>query len=449
MGFSSLIAGTYYCVNMFLVTLSTFLCLIVVNCHFRGDSHSELPRWAKLIFLVYGARIFFINSGPAKATSNTAAATSKSSNTGGGGGSGGFSRRAGDIPLAETTRTNKLTRSAVAADHSAYRSACHLPSNDQIGRCHMRDSYRGRCSCELSCHVSGCCQNLNENPAYYQPSSSLCPECHQQQPMQRHHNRRMVDTCCQQRSSHHDTTHRCQPSHASMSHAAQASCSCDDCNNSYREQEPPCLLPPSCYQRNAQPKSPFAEEDTTNQTCPACAAAASADDCVIPDTCYSDAHCTPKDPEAALADVWASAAHHRSGRSLRGNNPSTKTPRCPPFYNTTNLLTGGERNQAGYSTYCAQCQQCESEQYAAGMRGVNKPDARVLRRVATVTRDIGEIVRGIRYFQRKNEEKEKFQKIINEWRTVGGVLDRLFFICYLIAISITIIMYFPRPSSDE
>lgn len=271
--------------------------------------------------------------------------------------------------------------------------------------------------------------------------------------MQQHHNQQIVDTCCQQCSSRHVTTHRCQPSHASMSHVAHASCSCEDCNASYREQEPPCRLPPSSYQRNAQPKSPFAEEDATSQTCPACAAVASAGDCVLSDASYNDAHCPPKDPDAALADVWASAAHHRSGRSLRGNIPSSNTPRRPPYYNTDNLLVecigGEERNQFGYSTDCAQCRQCESERYGSGIGGANKPDARVLRRVATVTRDIGEIVRGIRYFQRKNEEKEKFQKIINEWRTVGGVLDRLFFICYLIAISITIIMYFPRPSSDE
>ncbi|VUZ53042.1 unnamed protein product, partial [Hymenolepis diminuta] len=194
----------------------------------------------------------------------------KSNNTGGGGGgsSGGYSRRAAEVSLAEAAHTDKLMRSSAAADRSAYRSTCQSPPGTQMGRYHIRDSFRGRCSCELGCHIGGgCCQAFNENSTYYQPSSSLCPECQQQQQMQQHH-QQMVDTCCQQCSSRHVTTHRCQPSHASMSHAAHASCSCEDCNASYREQEPPCRLPPSSYQRNAQPKSPFAEEDTTSQTCP-------------------------------------------------------------------------------------------------------------------------------------------------------------------------------------
>ncbi|VDL40969.1 unnamed protein product [Hymenolepis diminuta] len=140
--------GTYYCVNMFLVTLSTFLCLIVVNCHFRGDSHSELPQWAKMLFLVYGARIFFINSGTAKSTSASPsnAVAMKSNNTGGGGGgsSGGYSRRAAEVSLAEAAHTDKLMRSSAAADRSAYRSTCQSPPGTQMGRYHIRDSFRGR-----------------------------------------------------------------------------------------------------------------------------------------------------------------------------------------------------------------------------------------------------------------------------------------------------------------
>lgn len=41
--------GNYYCINMTLVTLSTFLCLIVVNLHFRGDRRTEVPHWLRKV----------------------------------------------------------------------------------------------------------------------------------------------------------------------------------------------------------------------------------------------------------------------------------------------------------------------------------------------------------------------------------------------------------------
>ncbi|KAL3319958.1 hypothetical protein Ciccas_001362 [Cichlidogyrus casuarinus] len=41
--------GNYYCMNMVLVTLSTFLCLIVVNFHFRGDTRSRVPKWLRVV----------------------------------------------------------------------------------------------------------------------------------------------------------------------------------------------------------------------------------------------------------------------------------------------------------------------------------------------------------------------------------------------------------------
>uniref|UniRef100_A0A0R3X114 Neur_chan_memb domain-containing protein n=1 Tax=Hydatigena taeniaeformis TaxID=6205 RepID=A0A0R3X114_HYDTA len=378
---------------------------------------------------------------------------------GGGGGSsgaGGWSRRAADAVLAEAAHADKMMRSAAGA---AYRSACQTPPA-QMGRCHTRDYFRasitssfdaiGGCSCEIGCHVgSGPCSSTRQNPSYYPPTTSLCLECQQQQ----HQNHQSVDTCCQQWSAHH--AHHCQMSHA-MSHT-RASCSCEECNTSYREQEPPCRLPLSSYQRNAQPKSPFAEEETgTTQTCPACAglAAAASQECGLSDGSYNEVQCAPpllKDPDAALADVWASAAHHRSGRSIAAI-PSSVSRRSG-CYNTENLLAecisgdgGCGGSQFSYMVDCTQCQQCDAERYATGIG--SKPDSRVLRRVATVARDIAEIVRGIRYFQRKNEEKERVQKIINEWRTVGGVLDRLFFVCYIIAISISIILYFPRPAGS-
>ena len=37
------VAGAYYCLNMILITLSTFLSVIVINLYFRGDKRNKLP----------------------------------------------------------------------------------------------------------------------------------------------------------------------------------------------------------------------------------------------------------------------------------------------------------------------------------------------------------------------------------------------------------------------
>ncbi|VEL41218.1 unnamed protein product [Protopolystoma xenopodis] len=77
------------------------------------------------------------------------------------------------------------------------------------------------------------------------------------------------------------------------------------------------------------------------------------------------------------------------------------------------------------------------------------PDPRTVRRIQMITRDVMEIVKGIRYLQKTNEAKEKVNKVINEWRAIGMVLDRLFFVIYLFALVISIIFYFPRPEDSS
>jgi hypothetical protein len=44
-------AGAYFCLNMILITLSTFLSVIVINLYFRGDKKSRVPKWLKRVSL--------------------------------------------------------------------------------------------------------------------------------------------------------------------------------------------------------------------------------------------------------------------------------------------------------------------------------------------------------------------------------------------------------------
>ncbi len=43
------VAGAYYCLNMIMITLSTFLSVIVINLYFRGDKRNKVPRWLKAV----------------------------------------------------------------------------------------------------------------------------------------------------------------------------------------------------------------------------------------------------------------------------------------------------------------------------------------------------------------------------------------------------------------
>jgi len=53
--------GAYFCLNMILITLSTFLSVIVINLYFRGDKKSKVPRWLKRIMVDGLARIMCMN----------------------------------------------------------------------------------------------------------------------------------------------------------------------------------------------------------------------------------------------------------------------------------------------------------------------------------------------------------------------------------------------------
>ncbi|CAD5118370.1 DgyrCDS7081 [Dimorphilus gyrociliatus] len=49
--------GAYYCLNMIMITLSTFLSVIVINLYFRGDKRNRVPQWLKRLMIDILARI--------------------------------------------------------------------------------------------------------------------------------------------------------------------------------------------------------------------------------------------------------------------------------------------------------------------------------------------------------------------------------------------------------
>ena len=44
-----LIPGAYFCLNMFLITMSTFLAVVVINLYFRQDKKNKVPKWLKRV----------------------------------------------------------------------------------------------------------------------------------------------------------------------------------------------------------------------------------------------------------------------------------------------------------------------------------------------------------------------------------------------------------------
>jgi len=47
--------GAYFCMNMILITLSSFLAIIVINTHIRGDRKNTVPKWLRRVGLIFTA----------------------------------------------------------------------------------------------------------------------------------------------------------------------------------------------------------------------------------------------------------------------------------------------------------------------------------------------------------------------------------------------------------
>ena len=43
------IKGAYFCLNMVLITLSSFISVAVINLHKRDDKRNKVPKWLKKV----------------------------------------------------------------------------------------------------------------------------------------------------------------------------------------------------------------------------------------------------------------------------------------------------------------------------------------------------------------------------------------------------------------
>ena len=43
-------SGAYFCMNMVLITLSTFIAVVIIQTHIRGDRKNKVPPWLKRVY---------------------------------------------------------------------------------------------------------------------------------------------------------------------------------------------------------------------------------------------------------------------------------------------------------------------------------------------------------------------------------------------------------------
>ena len=75
---------------------------------------------------------------------------------------------------------------------------------------------------------------------------------------------------------------------------------------------------------------------------------------------------------------------------------------------------------------------------------------------SSVEKDVREIKRYIRMFVSRQKDRERKNLLAMEWRTMALVLDRMFFVLYVVAICVAFITMLPRsmprladPDADE
>ncbi|PAA54442.1 hypothetical protein BOX15_Mlig032313g2 [Macrostomum lignano] len=298
--------GQYYCLNMGIITLSTFLSVIVVNFHFRGDNRQEVPYWLKKLAIQHGSRLLFVNLNRKPPASGLVPSASRANSTPagnsdrrqqrrgvGGGGDAGGSRCYEDLPMQPTGASASAITSPGYSLHAGNSSPHYAPS------------YHGRAAAAAAAAAS--------------PSDRRRP----------------------------------------VNDAAGTSRSGGGGGGG---------------------GAGFQEFD----------------------------------------DVLAQCLHRQQSRVQHQHNQHQhQQHQLLSFPSGEDLIFPG------------------------GML-----DAATRRRINMLTKDVQDIVKALRYIQKLHENREKVNKVVQEWRSVALVLDRLFFLIYVLTIMLSIIFFFPKSGNE-
>ncbi|CAH8511513.1 unnamed protein product [Schistosoma rodhaini] len=489
--------GNYYCINMTLVTLSTFLCLIVVNLHFRGDRRTEVPFWLRKLALHHGSRILLVNVGPPGGPPPPTSASSnkttekpitnmnsvhnfmKSPDNFLCGDS--FNPKMFSVPRSDFTekfgdnakvnRFGKPHGNKFCSPEFCYANSrqahmrsqfptgspnhkfpgCYYPDNEAEMKHFSQFSRRQTQETEQATPCSFCpaCAGLAAAAvASGRGSNDIDPSYHaeKQYSMQttpkNHFPHDPTDDLAAVWAAAINDSNICNKRLSSRALIENNKQSEDEEETTDDEDDEPhlmrnknigpdlehfllqCIKPGASKKAlsaaNAKWNSPLQYTQVTSPLYP-----------FTSPICQDDS----EDDERNKMNLprWSSAGHSIGNRSHRGlNHNSDKEINHDPD-NNNNLW------RANSSSFISR----------KFKKSANNSDQRLLKRVHMVTRDVSEIVKGIRFMQKQNEKKEKNNKIISEWRAVGMVLDRLFFIIYLCALGISILLYFPRSGEDS
>ncbi|CAI2726419.1 unnamed protein product [Schistosoma spindalis] len=488
--------GNYYCINMTLVTFSTFLCLIVVNLHFRGDRRTEVPFWLRKLALHHGSRILLVNVGPPGGPPPPTSASSNKPNEkpitnmnsvhnfmtspdnflrGDSFNPKMFSATRSDFneKFSDNAKVNRFgkphgnkfyspefcyTNSRQAHMRSQFPTGspnhkfpgCYYPDNDAEMKHFPQFSRRQTQETEQTTPCSFCpaCAGLAAAAAASgRGSNDIDPGYHAEQQYslqttpKNHFTQDPTDELAAVWTAAINDSNICSKRLSSRGLIENNKQSEDEEETTDDEDDEPhstrnksigpdlehfllqCIKPGASKKAisaaNAKWNSSLQNAQLTSQLYP-----------FTSPICQDDS----EDDERNKMNLprWSSAGHSIGSRSHRGiNHNSDKEINHDPDNN--NLWRANSSSFIGRKF----------------KKLTNNSDQRLLKRVHMVTRDVSEIVKGIRFMQKQNEKKEKNNKIISEWRAVGMVLDRLFFIIYLCALGISILLYFPRSGEDS
>nr|QQY02528.1 acetylcholine-gated chloride channel subunit-1 [Cryptocotyle lingua] len=471
--------GNYYCTNMTLVTLSTFLCLIVVNLHFRGDRRTDVPAWLRKLAIQHGARLLFVNVTPPPPPKKDNQEHSKEAEP-----NLPFKLPFGyyptpnmpygdqNYPNANFPPPNQLTHYGASVSAGLVPDQRFFPDDQQAryqSTIYPQHSYPPPDVGRMPYSPIG--DTTDAIGPYFNPSDPRYPY---------------------RRPTGDERAKSCAfcPACAGLAAAAAAGGLTDS-----EGQEPG----EEGQQQYPLPTNPFVEDPTEDLAAVWTAAMTGSTPrgkhLTTPTHPNNIGHHIQREDGEENLDAITSVRDRSIGPDLEAfllecirptstkkaiNAANTRWKVAPqqglppsPFYQFTSPNCEDEEDEEDESTerwpstgnvrrpeIDAPADESDSDESVAnaiwhsssGIGGLTEskkrssivPDPIMLKRVQRLKRDVAEIVRCIRFMQRQNEKKEKVNKQLAEWRAVGMVLDRFFFVIYLCALGICILIYFPR-----